>query len=148
MFPEDVKEYIANEDIAIAREEAHQFNGRAFLFDFEKGDFIYHNGAPMVVEGKEALKVWIEKCIRTIKFRASVHRGVEYGPKIDDLLGSASPTSFVKSEIEREVTEALLRNPYITAVENFYFEVDSTLLNVFLTVRTLYDDDSLEVSIS
>lgn len=144
MFPDDDLEYIV--DGELADEGLNIFDGKAFLFDFETGDFVYKNGAPILLEGKEALKAWIEKCIRTVKYRAIVHSDLEYGPQIDDLIGSVLPTDFVKAEIEREITEALLRNPFITSVVDFSFEVEGSRLIANLTVNSTYDDEVLEVN--
>lgn len=144
MFPEDDLEYVIENEPA--EENSNVFNGKAFLYDFNIGDFVYKNGSPVLLEGKEALKMWIEKCLRTVKFRAMVHRDLDYGPNIDDLVGSYLPTSFVQAEIEREVTEALIRNPYINEIDDFEFSVDGDELHVSLTVLSIYDNEPLEVA--
>lgn len=144
MFPDEDLEYIIDGELTDEGESI--FNGKAFLFDFETGDFIYKNGAPIAVEGKEALREWIKKCIRTIKYRAAVHKDLEYGLNIDDLIGSELPTDFLKAEIEREVTDALLKNTYITSIENFTFDIDGSRLIANLTVNSIYDDEVIEVS--
>lgn len=144
MFPD---EELLEENISLTEENGIEiFNGKAFLFDFKVGDFVYKNGAPIVVEGKEALKVWIEKCIRTVKFRAIVHKNLEYGPQIDDLIGSSFDIDFIKAEIDREVSEALLRNAYITGINEFTFELEGDLLTANITVDTIYDEP-VEVNI-
>lgn len=143
MFPEITEEQIQTN---IELNEKSAYYGKAFLFDFKTGDFVYKNGAPVILEGKPALKAWIEKCIRTVKYRAAVHKNLEYGPLIDDLIGSTHPTDFVKAEIEREIKEALLRNPYITSVVDFSFEVDGSKLTANLTVNSTYDNEALEVN--
>lgn len=37
----------------------------AYKFDFEKGEFVFKNKDAVVLTGYDALKQWIEKCIRT-----------------------------------------------------------------------------------
>ena len=145
MFPDD--EIVIPDTSFIEENELNVFNGKAFLYDFKTGDFVYKNGAPVLLEGKEALKAWIEKCLRTVKFKALVHRELEYAPQIEDLIGSVFDVDFVRAEIEREVSEALLRNPYITNIESFNFVVDGSELQADISLNTLYDGDVLEVSI-
>ena len=122
MFPDDTEEYLVNEDAAIETEETSVFNGTSFLYDWQKGDFVYKNGAPVIVTGIEALKMWIEKVIRTEKYKWGIYEDVEFGPQLDDLIGKNLPAGFMQSELKREITEALLVNPYIEAIENFKFE--------------------------
>ena len=38
---------------------------KTFDFDFRKSEFNMKNGNPVVLEGVDALKMWIQKCIRT-----------------------------------------------------------------------------------
>ena len=143
MFPDD--EIVVDTSL-IEESELNVFNGKAFLYDFKTGDFVYKNGAPVLLEGKEALKAWVEKCIRTVKFKALVHKDLEYGPQIEDLIGSVFDVDFVRAEIEREVSEALMRNPYITNIESFNFVVDGSELQADISLNTVYDGDVLEVS--
>lgn len=144
MFPED--ELNINESL-ITENEENIFSGKAFLYDFEKGDFIYKNGSPILVEGREALQVWIEKCLRTMRFKALVHKNLEYGLNIEDLIGSVFDTDFVNAEIERECREALLKNPYIKSIEDFTFVMDGDKLTATISIRDRYGNDSWEVSV-
>lgn len=119
------------------QEQAFSFNGRAFLYDYQKGDFIYKNGSPVVVEGKAAVIAWIEKVIRTEKFRFNIYKDLEYGVTIEDLIGGKFPRYFTESEIEREITEALLKNEYISSVYGWSFEYEgsNTIVNFSVTIE-------------
>lgn len=144
MFPDDeevVNEGLTDEDGAIP------FDGKAFLYDYKKNDFVLRNGAPVLLEGKEALKAWIEKCIRTVKFKAAVHKNLDYGPQIEDLIGSVFDNDFIQAEIEREVSDALLKNPYILNINDFTFEIEGSKLSATITITTIYDNEPLEVTI-
>lgn len=145
MFPDD-SEVLNNASLVVEGNE-NAFNGKAFLYDFEKGDFVYHNGTPVLLEGKEALKAWIEKCIRTVKFKAAVHKNLDYGPQIEDLIGSVFDNDFIQAEIEREVSDALLKNPYILNINDFSFEIEGSKLSATITITTIYDNEPLEVTI-
>lgn len=129
MFP-----YLTTIEELEQTQTTREFNGKSFLFDFKMNDFIYSNGNPIIVEGKEALKVWIEKMIRTEKFRFAVHKDIEYGITIDDLIGSVHPREFIESEMEREITEALLTNPYIESIDNWAFEYAGSKTTIYFDV--------------
>lgn len=132
MFPVDDEIFIVNEPTA--EDPQNFFNGKAFLYDYAAGDFVYRNGAPVLLEGKEALEAWIEKCLRTVKFKALVHKDLEFGPNLEDLIGSSFDRDFVKAEIERECSEALLKNTYITRIDSFEFEVSDDKLTANITL--------------
>lgn len=122
------------------QQETYSFNGKSFLYDFKNGDFVYKNGAPVIVEGKAALLVWIEKVIRTEKFRFNIHRDIDYGVTIEDLISGQFPRAFTESELEREITEALLKNKYILDVSGWAFEYEGSTLIISFAVTT--DDES------
>lgn len=145
MFPADVQTYLENEDAAIQENETLIFNGSSFLYDFKKGDFIYNNGNPIAVKGRVALEIWIEKVIRTEKFRFKIHEEIEYGVLIEDLIGSMLPRGFIESEIRRELTEAILRNPFIEELIDWSFEVDSGEWIVGFTVISVEGSFEMEV---
>lgn len=149
MFPDDITEFIENEGVTITSGETTVFNGTSFLYDFEKGDFVYKNGAPVVVTGVEAIRVWIEKVIRTDKFKFDIYKDGEenYGVYIEDLLGSNFPKGFVESEMRRELTESILKNPYIEELIEWSFERDGSSLTINFTV-VLFDGATTQIGVS
>ena len=40
---------------------------KTYLFDFDKGDFVIRDGKLVECDGVDAIKVWIEKILRTEK---------------------------------------------------------------------------------
>lgn len=145
MFPEDVAEYIENEEIAL-NDTSSTFNGRAFLYDFKKGDFIYKNGAPIEVTGIKALEVWIEKVIRTERFRFKIYEDIEYGVSIEDLIGSMLPRGFTESELKRELTESILLNPFVEELTDWAFDINGSEWRITFTVVTIDDAFVMEVA--
>ena len=145
MFPEDVAEYIENEEIAL-NDTSSTFNGRAFLYDFKKGDFIYKNGAPIEVTGMKALQVWIEKVIRTERFRFKIYEDIEYGVSIEDLIGSMLPRGFTESELKRELTESILLNPFVEELTDWAFDINGSEWRITFTVVTIDDAFVMEVA--
>lgn len=108
----------------------------------------------IVLEGIEALKMWILKVIRTEKFRFRIYESSvyeedeQYGVTLEDLIGSNFDREFIEAEIEREVTEALLLHEYIVSVDEWSFERDSKKMVVSFAVTT-YDETTtmMEVEI-
>jgi len=102
--------------------------GKSFLFDFNKGDFVLKDGKMTVTEDVAALKVWIEKIMRTKRDEYKIYEGTPYGSRFDDLVvGSTFPPAFIDSELRREVEEALTQNPQIITISEF--EVDRSASN-------------------
>ena len=94
--------------------------GRSFLFDFSKGDFVVNDGRLVVADDTTAIKVWIEKILRTEKGRYAIYEGLSYGTSIEDLIiGTNYNIAFTESELKREIEEALLRHPQISGISNF-----------------------------
>ncbi|USK54364.1 DUF2634 domain-containing protein [Cytobacillus solani] len=140
MFPEIVN--IDNIPIETTQDELPEIKP-SFLFDFQKGEFVLVNGNPVRVEGIEALKVWIEKTLRTEKYRYKVYEGTDYGTSLEDLIGQNLPPSFVESEMQREINESLLRHPIIDSLSNFELEKNKSNLKVKFTVN-LVGESSFE----
>lgn len=110
--------------------------GKSFLFDFETGDFITKDGKLQAVEGANALKVWIEKVLKTEKFKFSIYD--TYGITVMELITSDYPQVFIQAELQREITEALLKNPEITSVSSISFSREKRTLKAEFTVNSIY----------
>lgn len=133
MFPEITELKLPE----IAREsEQSQDLGKSFLFDFKKKDFILKNGKLVAIDGIEAIKVWIEKVLRTQKHKWKIYEGTDYGTTIEDLIvGHGYPKSFLESELKREITEALLKHPRIESLSEWKFRREKDKLHVMFTVN-------------
>ena len=63
MFPE-------TDELVISETTSENTGGtKSFLYDFSKGDFVIRDGKLVPCDSLEAIKVWIEKIIRTEKNR-------------------------------------------------------------------------------
>lgn len=113
--------------------------GKELAFDFEKGDFIYQDGKPKVVEGVEALKVWIEKAIRTARYRFPIY-SFQYGCELEDIIGLDLPRAVLESEVQRVIKEALIYDDRIEDVRDFIIERGGDWLKVTFTVITALGD--------
>ncbi|MHC1683412.1 MAG: DUF2634 domain-containing protein [Clostridiaceae bacterium] len=121
--------------------------GKSFLFDFEKGDFVIKDGKLVEVSGDDAIKVWIEKVIRTEKFKFKIYQRddeFEYGVTLQELMvGYEYPLEYVEAEIKREVTEALLNHSSIENLSDWSIEKNNPVLNIGFRV-VLTDGSTLE----
>lgn len=147
MFPELTEQQINQVEKQIEKEQnaATTFNGKSFLYDFKKGDFVRRNGKFVEVRGRDALKVWIEKVIRTHRFRFKIYKDTEYGVLIEDLIGTTLPRGFVQSELKRELTEAILINELIESLTEWEIEHDGDRLTIRFTVISVYGPFDMEV---
>ncbi len=119
--------------------EEKKNQGKTFLYDFEKGDFVIRDGRLVEVEGKEAIKVWIEKILRTEKFKFEIYKEDEeideYGTTIKRLIqGRKVPQFFLQSELRREIEEALKKHSEIDRIEDFRTDQDLATLKIYFTV--------------
>jgi len=120
----------------ISQEKESLEGKKSFQFDFLVGDFVQRDGSVSSTEEWQAVKVWVEKVLRTEKNRYPIYD--KYGVSLLDLVTSNYPQSFQEAEIKREIQEALYRNAEITSVESFSFERERHRLVCYFTVRTIY----------
>ena len=129
MFPESgtqIKQNIKSESSGI----------KSFSFDFSLGDFVIQDGGLAPCDGIDAIKVWIEKILRTEKDRFKMYKDTNYGCKLEDLIvGGNYPTSFIESELKREIEDALLQNTQIKSISNFTITRNTSSITVGFTVQ-------------
>lgn len=108
-----------------------------FDFDFKNGEFRMKNGNPVVLTGIDALKLWIEKTIRTQLNRYSIYKNRQYGANIEDLvIGKTYGMDFAESELHREIETALLQNEDIYSMDSFSAVNRGSELNLSFTLAT------------
>lgn len=112
-----------------------------FAFDFKVGEFILKNGSPIILTGIDALKLWIEKCIRTQLNRYSIYKGRQYGVNIEDLvIGKSYGLDFAESELRRELETALLQNEDIYSMSAFSIKNNRSVMTIYFTLITSYGE--------
>lgn len=108
---------------------------KSYLFDFTTGDFVVRDGKLIECDGIDAIKVWIEKILRTEKGRHPIYDNTEYGCHLEDLIiGNSYTTEFIEAELKREIEDALKQNPQITSVTNFKISRNKNAITVTLEV--------------
>lgn len=117
-----------------------------YNFDFKQGEFVMSGGSVSVLTGIDALRLWIDKTIRTQFERYSIYGDKSYGANIEDLIiGKSYGFDFVESELKREIETALLRHEDILGTDKFSVVKRGTVLEVSFTLKTVYGNIDKEV---
>lgn len=142
MFPK-------TQDLIVAAAEDMAAVGKSFLFDFTAGEFVVRDGKLVECDGMDAIKIWIEKILRTEKDRFAIYSGTDYGCHLEDLIvGSNFSAAFIESELKREVSDSLMQNPNITAITNFEVIRGANSITVSMEVNTSYDTGGNLISVT
>ena len=95
-----------------------------------------------IVEGKEAIKIWIWNCLQTQRFRYPIYSW-DYGADMEQYIGRAVSKEFLQTDCENEIRSALLVNPYISDITDF--EVDRKDDQMFVSFRAVTKFGEVEV---
>ena len=148
MFPK-INLDITKEEVQENRSKENQ--GITYLYDFKKEDFILKNGRLVEAEGKEGVKVWIEKMLLTDEYTFNIYKeyeGDEYGTTIRKLiLGKKIPRLLLHSELKRIIEEKTKQNIEIERIEDFKIEQRMATLIIYFTV-ILIDGESFRQEVS
>lgn len=110
---------------------------REYAYDFENNCLLLRNGNTYLVEGNEALKIWIYHALITERFRYAAHSSA-YGSEVDTLIGRSMSGGIIHSELRRFIVEALMVNPYIEELSNFRFTKTQSGVLVEFDCKTIY----------
>lgn len=113
-----------------------------YAYDFENNRLLLKNGQTYLVEGNEALRIWIFKALTTERFRYTAYDS-DFGSEIDTLIGSPLHGDIAKSELKRFITEALMVNPYIEELGNFQISQTGSGVTVEFDCTTVYGPDKI-----
>ncbi len=129
--------YIEDEEIEEELTEELE-TPREFGVDFTTGQL-----TGIIVEGVEAIKVWIYFALQIARYRYFICSW-EYGSEIEDLYGKGYSAEHLESEISRMIEECLLENEYIekVVVENAEYRLGKLKANI--TVTTIYEEEISE----
>lgn len=130
-------EELSNIDIAESEENKVIEVPREYGIDFTTGQL-----TGKIVEGLEAIKVWVWLCMHTERFRHAIYSS-DYGTSLEQYFGHVLSDEYINTDCESEITDALLMNDYIESVEDFEVVRDSDSLNIKFRVLTKFG--SLEV---
>ena len=113
-------------------------------WDFKRNIPILENRDFKIVEGNEAIKVWVYKAILTPRYNYSIYSW-DYGSELLDLIGKAYTPSLTKSEAKRYIEEALLINPYILEVNVLDTDFKDGILSADVKIVTIYGESEVTI---
>ena len=113
-------------------------------WDFEKDTPILENGDFKIVEGNNAIKVWVYKALLTPRYNHSIYSW-DYGSELMDLVGKAYTQSLTKEEAKRYIKEALLINPYILEVNVVDTSFSNGILSADIKLLTIYGESEVKI---
>lgn len=97
-------------------------------------------------DAREAMKQVIYKIINTERYKYVIYSW-NYGIELADLFGE--PVSYVCLELERRITEALVQDDRIEAVDSFSFDISrGGIVHVAFVVHTIFGEIKTEKEVS
>lgn len=117
---------------------------REIAWNFKKNEPIIENGEFKIVEGDEAIKVWIYLSLLTPNKQYPIYSW-DYGSEVKELIGKNYTKALTEAEAQRFIEECLLINPYITDIQVTDTSFKDSILTCNIKVTTIYGD--VEVSL-
>lgn len=93
----------------------------------------------VIVEGDEALKVWIYKVIKIARYRYQIF-STDYGTELEELVGDKYTKGYTESEAIRYIREALSINEYIKNINIIDSNFSEDNLKLRINVDTVYNE--------
>lgn len=98
-----------------------------------------------IVEGVEAVKVWIWLCLHTARYRFAIHDW-DYGVDFEEYIGQTLDQEYVDTDIKKEVEDAMHVNPWITDVTDWQSSMDEKHDKLHLVFTAVTDFGETEVN--
>lgn len=119
---------------------------RDWAVDWETGAFALKGGRPYLLSGTEALKNWVRCALHgeSVRYLYSAHSG-DYGNRLEELMGESMDRGILENRLRKEIRDALLVCPYITAVDDFEMTRTGSRVTVRFAVHSLYETFDEEV---
>lgn len=120
---------------------------KEYAYDYKENKLLLdENNKTYLVEGNEALRIWIYKALSTARFRYTAYSAA-FGNEVEDnIIGQVIDTlseDILLSELERYIIEALMVNPYIEELSNIKFELSGSGTNTSFDCKTLYGTENI-----
>lgn len=125
--------YIEEDETLEAEEEETEIP-REYGIDFVTGQL-----TGKIVEGIEALKVWIWFALQTPRYRYPVYTW-DYGNEFEDLIGQGYSEEYIEAEAQAMTEDCLLVNEHIEGIADFSAVIENSRLIVSFTAETAFGD--------
>ncbi|WP_292017443.1 MULTISPECIES: DUF2634 domain-containing protein [unclassified Megasphaera] len=118
---------------------------KEYAWDFDKDCFLYDaQGKHVIVEGDEAIKIWIYKALSTERFRYLAYSW-QYGIELRPFIGKVMGVQQRYSEIKRVIIECLMVNPYIKSIDSVEITHKGDSVSISIVISTIYGEVSVDV---
>lgn len=130
----------------IESEEVELPIAKEWAWDFEKLDFKLKDGKMHLVEGIEAVKIWIWKLFMTTRYREVIFNW-DYGSELENLIGQGYTQGYLNSEAERYVRETIEYNlkDYVANIRDVVVTFDEGTLTIEFIAITPYGEVEIRV---
>lgn len=126
--------YIEDDEELEQQEESQ--TPKEYEIDFKTGQLTGN-----IVEGAEAVKVWIWLVLQTPRYRYYVYTW-DYGNEFEDLIGQGYTEEYIEAETKRMTEDCLLVNENIKEITDFSASVVNNTLTISFTASTIYGNVS------
>ena len=123
-------------DLPTPKEYAWDFENNCFLCDAD--------GQHRIVEGDEAIKIWVYKALNTERFRYLAYSW-QYGIELRPFIGKVMGVQQRYSEIKRIIVECLMVNPYIKSIDTIDIQHEGDTVNISIMLTTIYGEVNVDV---
>ena len=114
---------------------------KEYGIDFQTGQL-----TGKIVEGIEAIKVWIWLCLHTERFRHAIY-SADYGTSFEQYIGHVLSDEYINTDCESEISDALLINEYIESIEDFEAVKDGEHLRVSFRAVTKFGNIEVDENV-
>lgn len=128
-------EYIEDdEELELEELEEEIIPPKEYGIDFNTGQLTGE-----IVEGREAIKVWIWLVLQTPRYRYYIYTW-DYGNEFEDLIGQAYTEEYIEAAAQWMTEDCLLENEDIQSISEFSVSMAGDTLTVSFTANTIYGD--------
>lgn len=118
---------------------------KEYAWDFKENRFRYdRNGRRIVVEGAEAIEVWVYKALATERYQYEAYSW-QYGIELKPFIGLVMGVEERVSELKRIIIECLMVNPYIRSIDSIEFSQNGAQASVEILLTTIYGEVDIHV---
>lgn len=116
-----------------------------YAFNVQTNEFLLKDSKMYYVYGKEALRIWIYKALRTSRGRYWAYSW-NFGNDLESLIGGGYSRAAMEIEAQRMVGEALTKNSHIKGIKDFAVEFEDIFMHIYFEAVT--DQGNVEINLN
>lgn len=117
------------------REATHKIKTpKEYEIDFKTGQL-----TGRIVEGLEAVKIWIWFTLQIARYRYSIYSW-DYGNEFEDLIGQGYTEEYIEAEAQRMTEDCLLVNENIQSISGFSVSMKNEKFQISFIANTIYGE--------